>query len=298
MQKRNGVAFFNLYVREEEIMTRTRISVAVLTLFILGVTSTRAQRTHDAIIKGNLNQLKSLLAEEPKLVTAKDKQGRTLLHIAAAKGQKEVVELLIAKGADVNAKEKSGQTALLAAAMQGYREIVKTLLVNGADVNAKEEAGGKIFLAQVRGNAYKVAVMQAKGEFVSGMTALMFASGFGHESTVKDLIAHGADVNLRDKGGRTALMFASKNGKDKVVEMLLAEGADVHARAMGGFFFSNMPDPGSLPGLSRPLWKTLDAIASPDVGEKRNNGWTALSLAKNQGNTSTTLLLKKAGAKE
>jgi len=41
-------------------------------------------------------------------VNALDKNGLTSLHHAAAEGHKEVVELLIANGADVNAKSVFG----------------------------------------------------------------------------------------------------------------------------------------------------------------------------------------------
>lgn len=43
-------------------------------------------------------------------VNAKDKDGRTQLHLAADSGEQEVARLLLAKGADVNAKDTDGQT--------------------------------------------------------------------------------------------------------------------------------------------------------------------------------------------
>jgi hypothetical protein len=42
----------------------------------------------------------------------KDKDGNTLLHIAAAAGNKDIIQLLVDKGVDVNAKNKKGYTAL------------------------------------------------------------------------------------------------------------------------------------------------------------------------------------------
>ena len=61
--------------------------------------------------------------------------GTALLH-AAFGGHKEIVELLIAKGADVNAKGSSGWTPLHFAANGGYMEVTKLLIAKGVDVNA------------------------------------------------------------------------------------------------------------------------------------------------------------------
>jgi cytohesin len=64
------------------------------------------------------------------------------LHLAAFRGYTEVVELLVAAGADVNAKIQErffGGTPLTRAAYGGHKEIVELLISNGADVNAKNE---------------------------------------------------------------------------------------------------------------------------------------------------------------
>ena len=67
-------------------------------------------------------------------------RGRTPLHRAASGGHKEVVELLIAEGADVNAKTDAGFTPLCDAAQFGHKEIAELLIATGADVNAKRGA--------------------------------------------------------------------------------------------------------------------------------------------------------------
>ena len=61
------------------------------------------------------------------------------LHEAAVYGPKEMVELLIANGADVNAKGRVGNTALHLAANQNKEDIFELLIANGADVNAKNK---------------------------------------------------------------------------------------------------------------------------------------------------------------
>jgi len=55
-------------------------------------------------------------AANPK---AADADGATPLHAAAAADCPEVVELLLAYGADISAKDKAGATALHAAARSG-----------------------------------------------------------------------------------------------------------------------------------------------------------------------------------
>ena len=52
---------------------------------------------------------------------------------AAAKGQAESVEALLAKGADVNAKGKGDRTALMFAAVSGHADAARVLLDHGAD---------------------------------------------------------------------------------------------------------------------------------------------------------------------
>ena len=60
---------------------------------------------------------------------------------ATNKHRKEIVELLIAKGADVNVKDKQGSTTLHWAAYHGHKEIAELLIAKGANVNAKTKIG-------------------------------------------------------------------------------------------------------------------------------------------------------------
>ena len=59
-------------------------------------------------------------------------------------------------------------------------------------------------------------------------TALMKAAGNGHSAIVAQLVAAGAEVNVRDKDGETALLVAVREGESAVVEQLVAAGAEVN----------------------------------------------------------------------
>ena len=54
----------------------------------------------------------------------------------------------------------------------------------------------------------------------------MTAARTGKPGPVKALLAHGADVNAKERRGQTALMWAAAEGHAEVVEALLDAGAD------------------------------------------------------------------------
>ena len=104
-----------------------------------GKTPEADRALHIAVRTGNVQTAKKHL-DAGADVNAKMWR-RTPLHRAAREGYKEIVELLIAKGADVNANEDCGWTPLHLAASRSHEEIVELLIAKGADVNAKEKFG-------------------------------------------------------------------------------------------------------------------------------------------------------------
>lgn len=73
--------------------------------------------------------------------------GGHCLARAAGRGDKDMVNLLLKKGAEVNARGtgRSGHfhTPLIAACNSGEEDLVRLLLNHGADVNAWDEEDGK-----------------------------------------------------------------------------------------------------------------------------------------------------------
>ena len=99
---------------------------------------------HEAAAEGNIKRVKQHLVEGVD-VNAKFKDGWTPLHMAAEGGHREIVDLLIAKGADINATAGAGDgvgwTPLHEAAEGGHKKVVELLILKGADINAKNGDG-------------------------------------------------------------------------------------------------------------------------------------------------------------
>ena len=83
-----------------------------------------------------------LLLDAGADVTARDKDGKTALMIAAAGfGTVEKLKVLLDAGADVKSMNVNGLTALMWAAGSGTAENVKVLLDSGADGSVKDSKG-------------------------------------------------------------------------------------------------------------------------------------------------------------
>ena len=185
---------------------------------------------HEAVGTGNIEAVKKHLAAGTD-VNAND-GGWTPLWYAADEGHKEIVELLIAKGADVNVKNKGDVTPLYGAARSGRKEVAELLIAKGADVNARDDVG-RIPLHIATGGDHKeiVELLIAKGADVNAKndkfvgTFLHWAAVGGQNETVKLLIANGADVNAKDEDGDTPLDWAiDRPGRTKTADLLRKHG--------------------------------------------------------------------------
>jgi ankyrin repeat protein len=77
-------------------------------------------------------------------VNEKDAEfGVTPLHYAAYYGEREVTELLIAKGADLNAKDEDAETPLDNAIMRKHPEAADLLRKHGGKTGEELKAEGK-----------------------------------------------------------------------------------------------------------------------------------------------------------
>ena len=98
---------------------------------------------------------------------------------------------------------------------------------------------GTLHKACDKGNIEAVKQFLADGADVNvkdkdGGTPLSYAAFHGQTEIVELLIAKGADVNAKNKYGVTPLHFAAGYGRKETVELLIAKGADVNAKVVSG----------------------------------------------------------------
>jgi ankyrin repeat protein len=120
-------------------MKQLLITIAAVVLVGCGPPKAPDILIYEAARDGNIKAVKQHLAAGTDVNA--DYLGEIPLTIAAGKGQKEIVELLIPEVADVNAKAVDGHTPLHRAVIQGHKEIAELLIANDADVNAKDRTG-------------------------------------------------------------------------------------------------------------------------------------------------------------
>ena len=89
---------------------------------------------HNSAVVGRRHTVEALLKEGVSQVLGSD--GVTVLHIAAREGQRGVVEVAVAHGANVNAKDSRGRTPVDYATEAKQREVVVYLLSKGAHESA------------------------------------------------------------------------------------------------------------------------------------------------------------------
>ena len=155
---------------------------------------------------------------------------------AARQGDADAVQALLAGGADPSQAQGDGITALHMGALEGHRDVVDVLLAAGAEVGATTRIGAytPLHLASQAGHGTVVRALLDKGADAtlattnSGATPLHLAARVvAGEDAVAALLEHGADVNAREGSvGQTPLMFAAAYSRTPAIQVLLEHGAD------------------------------------------------------------------------
>ena len=93
------------------------------------------------VLIGDLNSLMNLISNGSSLLSSRDKYGRSLLYLAARNGYDDICRFLLDKGINVNETQSCGSTALHGASYYGNENVIDLLLAYGADPNIKNKYG-------------------------------------------------------------------------------------------------------------------------------------------------------------
>ncbi|XP_046555825.1 ankyrin repeat, PH and SEC7 domain containing protein secG-like [Haliotis rubra] len=158
---------------------------------------------------------------------------RTAVMEAARWGHKEVVELLVGKGADVSLLDKYRRNILHYACWSGDVETVKLILsLNEVDINSRGwRSKTPVMAAAGEGKGDVLAFLVGRGADVSlvdvdGSNILLYACMGGDMKAVKLILSlNVVDINATNNYGHTAAYMARREGHQQVVDLLASRGA-------------------------------------------------------------------------
>ncbi|MBA3953901.1 ankyrin repeat domain-containing protein [Candidatus Dependentiae bacterium] len=152
------------------------------------------QQLLKAARNGDRAKIESLITEPDADINTQDMDNRTPLHLTAAGGSTNAVEILLSYGADINAQDFNKDTPLHVAALEGHVDVIELLLKHGANIDAQSN---------------------------DKSTPLRLAAEYGHRKVIELLLKHGADINAQSVSQKTPLHSAAIKGHSNATELLL-----------------------------------------------------------------------------
>jgi ankyrin repeat protein len=224
---------------------------------------------HEAVKTENLELVEKLLASgaDPNSV---DKDGLPPLENATWQGCFAIAQLLLAHGANPNQPTKFNQSYLYIATMKNYVELVKLFLANGADVNVQAEVTNRT------------------------CTPLEIAITMGYIPLVQLLLENGAKPNRSTENGYTPLHLAVEKGCIEIVQLLLENDPELNINMTDqddGFTALNLAAKQEQVAVASLL---LDKGADPNIAIK--DGFTPLHWAADNGQLELVYLLLEKNA--
>ncbi|XP_029963380.1 nuclear factor NF-kappa-B p100 subunit isoform X2 [Salarias fasciatus] len=228
IQDANGDTPLHLAIIHQQTAVIQQLIHTLLSSRQHGVLNTRNQLQqtplHLAVITRQMKVVEILMraGADP---TVPDKDGRSVLHLAAAAGDHTMLRLLLAHLGErhahlVNTSDFHGLHPLHLAVRRDGERCLRLLVEGGAKVNAPEQKSGNTALhLAVRENLFKVActlITELKAEVnactFSGNTPLHLAASLGSPTLCSMLIAAGADKNMEND---EPLFFSSSSDEEQ-----------------------------------------------------------------------------------
>uniref|UniRef100_A0A8D0DCW3 Retinoic acid induced 14 n=1 Tax=Sander lucioperca TaxID=283035 RepID=A0A8D0DCW3_SANLU len=194
------------------------------------------ERLLAAVEHGEVDKVASLLAKKGASAVKLDNEGKSALHVAAARGQTDCLSVILAHGADLSFTDTAGFNPLHLAAKNNHFECCKKLIQSKCPIDAVDSSG-KAALHHAGKCLTVLELIDQKCFYPrlvcldkdDGLTPLLLSAKHTHAEVCSTLLDCGAEINTCDNSGRTALMLASESNAISVVEVLVQRGADLSA---------------------------------------------------------------------
>ncbi|KAL3647773.1 hypothetical protein CASFOL_008741 [Castilleja foliolosa] len=185
---------------------------------------------HFAAGRGDIEICRFLIEEVKLNIDFKTDKGDSPLILAALKGQFKAAKYLINRGADVKMGGYRGITCLHIAASNGNKEIMQLLLLKGADIEAHSVWGTPLQCAAACGDVESVRFLLSRGADPNAVSplsvsSLMSAIKCRSFELLEMLLKAKADPN-KMSCGLSPLAMAAKENDTRFLRLLLAAGAN------------------------------------------------------------------------
>jgi ankyrin repeat protein len=190
---------------------------------------------HAAVRRGDVAEIRKLIAAGAN-IEARDRHGRTPLHVATFARQRDGIRLLANAGADLGAMENDRYDAVTIAAVADDEETLRVLLSLGASarLTTSRYDGTALIAAAHLGHVGVVKQLIAAGAPLDHVNNLHWTAviesivlgdgGRRHQQTLQALIDGGASLRLTDRQGRPPLALAQSRGYTEMVRILERAG--------------------------------------------------------------------------
>jgi ankyrin repeat protein len=186
-------------------------------------------------------------------VNAKNRDGMPAMWFVAEADDFASVKLLREHGASANIANNEGRSILGTTIRHKHYDVVDYLVAQGADINRIDSRGLTVlddailslksddrrtvraFIEHFLSFKPKLDLQKLYPNGYGGEPALHLAAQFGHADVVALLLDRGADVNLKSLARRTtALLYAVYANQPEVAKVLIAHQANLEATGMYG----------------------------------------------------------------